>query len=84
MGRVAALGCVLCKRLGYGATPSVVHHLRTGIGKAQKASDFLTIALCPTCHDGQGGFHKGQERLRIAGVAELDLLADTIAEIAAT
>jgi hypothetical protein len=82
MGRVAALGCVLCKRLGYGHSASEVHHLRTGIGKAQKASDFLTIALCPTCHDGQGGFHKGQELLRVAGVTELDLLADTIAALA--
>ena len=32
MARVAALGCILCRRLGYLGTPAEVHHIRTGTG----------------------------------------------------
>ena len=32
LGRVAELGCVLCRRLGLGETPAEIHHARTGTG----------------------------------------------------
>lgn len=34
---VASLGCVVCRNLGYGATPAEVHHIRKGQGIAQRA-----------------------------------------------
>ena len=37
MGRVASLGCYLCRQLGYGETPAQVHHVREGQGMAQRA-----------------------------------------------
>jgi len=52
MGRVAALGCILCVRMGYGEHAAEVHHVRTGQGAAQRASDWLTVPLCPECHRG--------------------------------
>ena len=36
MGRVASLGCYLCRQLGYGETPAQVHHVREGQGMAQR------------------------------------------------
>lgn len=81
MGRVASLGCVLCRQLGYGATPAQVHHLRTGIGKGQRASDYLTMPLCEAHHTGAAGIHGDRSALRQAGVSEIDLLALTIAMI---
>lgn len=56
MGRVAALGCCVCTRLGLGATPAEVHHLRSGAG-AMRASHFDTIPLCFLHHRGQDGIH---------------------------
>jgi len=86
MGRVAALGCILCARLGFGQRPSwlpgnaaEVHHVRTGQGAAQRASDFLTVPLCPTCHRGPHGVHGDRAWLKSARVTEMDLLAQTIA-----
>lgn len=80
MGRVAALGCILCDHLGLGATPAHVHHIREGQGMAQRASNFLTIPLCPEHHQGESGLHglgtKAFERTY--GLSELDLLALTI------
>lgn len=85
MGKVAALGCVLCRRLGYGETPAEVHHVREGQGGAQRASDFLTIPLCPEHHRGASGLHglgtRGFERRY--GIDELGLLAETIEALTA-
>ena len=81
MGRVAALGCILCRRLGYGEHAAEVHHVRTGQGAAQRASDFLTVPLCRECHRGPHGVHGDRARLRSARVTEMDLLADTIAAL---
>lgn len=81
MGRVAALGCRLCVRLGFGHTACEVHHVRTGHGAAERASDFLTIGLCPDHHRGPRGVHGDKSALRLAKVTEMDLLADTIAAL---
>lgn len=85
MGKVAGVGCILCQHLGYGASPAEVHHIREGQGAAQRASDYLTVPLCPEHHRGSGGVHglgrRGFEaRYKIS---ELDLLAMTIARLVA-
>lgn len=57
MGRVAALGCMLCLHLGYGATPAEVHHPRTGAGMGMRAAHEDGIPLCPEHHRGDTGLH---------------------------
>lgn len=80
MGKVAEIGCVLCDHLGMGVTPAQVHHVREGQGMSQRASDYLTVALCPEHHQGETGLHglgtRGFERMY--KLTELDLLAMTI------
>lgn len=77
MGRVADLGCLLCGR------PAEVHHIREGQGMAQRASNWLTVPLCPDHHRGSEGMHglgeRGFERRHRLG--ELDLLAETICKL---
>lgn len=79
MGKVAALGCILCREIGYGPTPANVHHIRTGIGMGKRASDFDTIPLCPEHHQGATGIHgmgrKAWERHH--GITEIELLQKT-------
>jgi hypothetical protein len=81
MGRVASVGCVLCAALGKPGTPASVHHVREGQGMAQRAADWLSVALCWDCHQGPNGLHGDRALLRIAKVDELDLLAMTIAAL---
>ena len=83
MAQVAALGCLLCRRLGYYGTPAEVHHLRTGTGAGRKAADTETIPLCPEHHRGATGLHgMGRKAVeRVYGVTELELLAETRAMI---
>jgi|SRR5580765_3542576 len=80
MGRVAALGCILCDHLSLGATPAQVHHIREGRGASQRASNFLTVPLCPEHHQGNTGLHGlGTNAFeRTYKLSELDLLAMTI------
>jgi hypothetical protein len=78
MGRVAALGCIVCSEcLGYQDTPAIVHHIRTGQGK-MRASHFDTMPLCPIHHQDSGcGVHDmgRQQFAEMYGRSELELLA---------
>lgn len=79
LDRVAALGCAVCRRLGYGETPAEIHHQRTGTGGARRASHKDTCPLCPEHHRGPTGIHglgtKGFAR--VYGFTELDLVRET-------
>lgn len=80
MGKVAELGCIICRRNGYPDTPSEVHHIRTGTGAGRRSSDFDTIPLCFLHHRGSNeAIHvmgrKAWERFH--GVTELELLEQT-------
>ena len=74
--RVSQLPCCLC-----GAYGVHVHHIRQGCGMGQRADDWLTIPLCPSCHTGTKGIHGDKTILRIKKVDELDLLAKTLKKI---
>lgn len=83
MGKVAQVPCVICKLMNLGDSPSLVHHLKYGQGASDRASDWLTVAVCEFHHVGEGGIHTLKERglyLRYR-VSELDLLALTIQEL---
>lgn len=73
MDRVAQLPCACC-----GANGVHVHHIRAGQGMSQRASNFLTVPLCPECHQGPNGIHGNKSLMRMQKIEELDLLARTI------
>lgn len=88
MNLVAELGCGVCRRMGYPGTPAELHHPRSGVGGARRASHFDVIPLCPEHHRGKTGVHglgtKGFPKHW--GYTEADLLEDTkqlLAEAAA-
>lgn len=68
------LPCALCSAY----PPSSAHHLRDGMGIAQKNSDYLTIPLCYDCHQGKNGLHGDRALFNIHKENELSLLAKTI------
>jgi len=76
---LSQLGCVVCSRLGYGATPAEIHHPRKGTGLALRASHYDAIPLCVEHHRGQTGVHglgtKGFAKQY--GLDESELLAYT-------
>lgn len=78
LSRVAALGCVICRRLGYPESAAEIHHPRFAAGMAQRASDFLAIPACPEHHRGPRGIHGDRSVLRQIKADEPALLADVI------
>jgi len=80
MGRVADLGCVVCRRLGLGETPAEVHHVRSnGWGRS---SDFHTIPLCYPHHRGADGIHQiGVKAWEKRFWPQRDLLAGVLVEL---
>ena len=87
MALVASLGCVVCRRLGFGNVPAQVHHIAEGSGLR---SDFAVAPLCNDHHDpyktGTGFHGMGTERFcklfRVPGETEYGLLVWTNEDIA--
>ena len=76
-GKVARLGCILCKSvLGYDDTPCEIHHIRRYGGKRSLAP---VIGLCPEHHRGDTGIHTlGKQFEARYGVDEQALLDKTL------
>jgi hypothetical protein len=80
MTRVAELGCIVCRNIfGLHSIPEI-HHIRTGQGAGQRASNYDTIGLCPL-HHRLGGYgvaiHAGQKEFEKRYGTETELLAQT-------
>lgn len=78
LSAVAAIGCLICNR------PAQVHHIRAGQGIGQKASDYLTIPLCPDHHTNGGhgvAIHAGKKAFEGLYGSEMHLLAQTIENV---
>ena len=73
--RVAAVGCVICRKLGYGIVPCELHHVAEGSGIR---SEYAIAGLCQEHHTGSTGFHsRGKiflKQYRVFGESELGLL----------
>lgn len=84
LNRVASLGCIVCRNLGYGETPAHVHHIRTGKGMGQRANHFETLPLCPEHHQ-HGGYgiaiHAGQKTWEANFGTEIELLEQVKMEL---
>tara|TARA_R100001440_G_scaffold42381_1_gene62076 strand:- start:542 stop:832 length:291 start_codon:yes stop_codon:yes gene_type:complete len=47
--RVAELGCIACRKIGYFGTPAEIHHISNKT-MSKRSSNFETIPLCPYHH----------------------------------
>jgi len=57
LGRVAELGCAVCRRMGYEGTPAEIHHRKAGMGIGQRAGHDQVLPLCVEHHRGATGVH---------------------------
>ena len=77
--RLARLGCIVCRRLGYFETPAEIHHVKIGITGVAKKSHYLqAIPLCPEHHRlGPYGvaYHAGPEAWERNYGTQAELLA---------
>lgn len=84
LSAVSALGCVVCRNLGYGLSPAEIHHIRAGQGMAQRASHEQVLPLCQHHHrtGGHGvAIHAGRKTWEENYGTELELLAQVALEV---
>lgn len=76
--KLATIGCIACRVLGYGFTPTEIHHLRHEAGAGKKSPYFKTIPLCVHHHrlGGYGvAYHAGRRAFEQSiGYTEIELL----------
>jgi hypothetical protein len=79
--KLAQLGCIVCRREGWGYSAPHIHHIRTGAGIGRKNHWSLAIPLCPNHHQ-HGGYgialHAGQKEFEKKFGTEAELLAETL------
>jgi len=63
MGRMADLGCVVCRNTYYTYSPANFHHCKFNRGFGQKKNHMVGFGLCPLHHQHGGNgiaFHSGR------------------------
>ena len=57
MSKVAKLGCIVCKQMGYPDTPCELHHIKDRRGMSKKSSDYEVLGLWYLPHRGDQVYH---------------------------
>lgn len=80
---VSSLCCIACRNAGL---PSLaeIHHVRTGVGMAQRAAHTRVLPLCPRHHRAcyPTGFHAAPKSWQVEHGSEETLLAQVAREVA--
>jgi hypothetical protein len=79
--QLSQLGCIVCRREGWGYSPPHIHHIRHGVGLSQRSHWSLAIPLCPNHHQNGGygiALHAGQKEFERKFGSEVELLQETI------
>lgn len=79
LSKVASLGCIACRKLGFEGTMAEIHHIRVGMGMGQRNDDYHAIPLCPFHHrQGPDAVHVSPAAFERKFGNELDLLDETM------
>jgi hypothetical protein len=75
MNKVASLGCIACRVIGYEGTPPELHHIRANAGVGQKSSNYDVIPLCAHHHRiDKNAIHQSKVNFEADFGTELELL----------
>ena len=79
LSKVAGLGCIICKKMGFPNSPAEIHHIKDRKGMSKKASDFETIPLCPNHHrNGVESYHYSPKKFNKKWGTQKELLDFTL------
>ncbi len=77
--RIAAQGCIACRKLGMGYRPAEAHHTRFAAGAGQRSGTWFCIPLCPEHHRlGKTAYHASPKRFEMMFGTEEALLDETL------
>ncbi|MCH7373809.1 Ref family protein [Aeromonas sp. MR19] len=80
---VSSLCCIACRNAGLGSSLAEIHHVRSGVGMAQRAAHTRVLPLCPRHHRAcyPTGFHAAPKSWQQEHGSEETLLAQVDREI---
>lgn len=87
MDRVASLGCIVCKNLGFQDSPASLHHIRSGMGMGQRNDNYHILPLCSKHHQTGGygiALHAGIKRWEEKHGTEMSLYHQLLGELGRT
>ena len=79
LSKVAAVGCIACRKIGFNDTPAEIHHIRHGMGMGQRNNNYNVIPLCPEHHrHGPNAIHRSKHNFELCFGTEHDLLDEVM------
>ena len=79
MERVASIGCIVCRKLGYYDTPAEIHHIRNQTGMGKRSSHYLVLPLCPYHHrNSNESYHYSPEKFENRFGSQKKLLEEVL------
>ena len=81
LSKLANLGCIICKKMGFPNSPAEIHHINEGrIGK--RANFRMCLPLCPNHHrNGIESYHYSPKRFSAKWGSQKDLLTETLTQV---
>ena len=81
LSKLANLGCIICKKMGFQDSPAEIHHINEGrIGK--RASFRKCLPLCPNHHrNGIESYHYSPKKFNAKWGSQKDLLTETLTQV---
>ena len=78
LSKLADLGCIICKKMGFPNSPAEIHHINEGrIGK--RASFRKCLPLCPNHHrNGIESYHYSPKRFSAKWGSQKELLQEVL------
>jgi|TARA_R100000482_G_C5125363_1_gene148393 hypothetical protein len=78
LSKVAELGCIVCRKMGYPDTPAEIHHIKNGSGIGKKSSHLEAIPLCAYHHRiSNEAFHHSPKKFTEKWGTQQELLGET-------
>jgi len=79
MNKIADLGCIICRKMGFPNSPAELHHIKDKTGMGRKASNFEVIPLCPRHHrQGKDSYHYSPKEFTKKWGTQKELLTEVL------
>jgi hypothetical protein len=79
MNKIADLGCIICRKMGFPNSPAELHHIKDKTGMGRKASNFEVIPLCPRHHrQGKDSYHYSPKEFTEKWGTQKELLTEVL------
>ena len=80
LSKLADLGCIICKKMGFPNSPAEIHHIRyKDLGMSRRSKARECIPLCPNHHrNGSESYHYSPKKFNAKWGSQKELLQEVL------